>query len=104
MESSAFCKVVGNVSSGANQNTKVGGNSMYPSYQMNQQTHEKLKPLLLDNKHTKDVASSSTPALRPRQKYSDAELNAMRREGVYFKCGAKWSRAHAKCARRRPYV
>ena len=95
MESSAFCKVVGTATSGHNQSAKPVHKSSTTTYHSNHQPQEKQKQLLLDTKHNKDVASGSKLAQRPRQKYSDAELDNMRREGVCFKCGAKWSRAHA---------
>lgn len=50
----------------------------------------------MDVKQHRDTVGSSKGNQRPRQKYSDAELDTMRREVICFKCGAKWSRAHAE--------
>lgn len=98
MGTSAFCKVVGDATSGKNQVSKGFSKSYQSStnsHHTNQQSQDKQKTVILETKQNKDAASSSKGNQRPHQKYSDAELDNMRREGVCFKFGAKWSRAHA---------
>lgn len=88
MESSTFCKVVGDAS-----NTSKVQQRSYEKHQYKTQTAtDKPKAVFVD---AKPRDSGQQSGQRPRQKYSDAELDNMRREGVCFKCGAKWSRAHA---------
>ena len=48
-----------------------------------------------DHLHNKENITPGQAYKRPRQKHSDVELDAMRRDKVYFKCKAPWSRAHA---------
>lgn len=59
------------------------------------------KTVVLDPKTQKENIPPSKPFQRPRQHHSDAELDSMRRQGLCFKCGDKWSKAHeALCPKR----
>ena len=100
MESSTFCKVLGEgpryVSK--QQNTSANNNVRTVGYPHNTQ-----KAFVLDTKAQKENVASSKPYQRPRQRHSDAELDAMRRQGLCFKCGEKWSKAHEAVCPKKEY-
>ena len=41
-----------------------------------------------------EIGSTSGTAFRPRQKYTDAELDKMRRDGICFKCKGPYVKPH----------
>ena len=100
MESSTFCKVLGegprHVSK--QQNTSANNNVRTVGYPHNTQ-----KAFVLDTKAQKENVAPSKPYQRPRQRHSDAELDAMRRQGLCFKCGEKWSKAHEAVCPKKEY-
>ena len=91
MESSTFCRVLGDASKVASKPINGGGNTNVCScgYYNNNQ-----KAVMSDIKPQKENVPPSRPSQRPRQRHSDAELDALRRQGLCFKCGDKWSKAH----------
>lgn len=98
METSAFCKVVGETKSSSTQGSRAWQKPVAKSFTNTNASgniQEKQKSVVIDVKPNRESIGSSKAAQRPRQRYSDAELDNMRREGICFKCGAKWSRAHA---------
>lgn len=98
METSVFSKVVGETKSTSTQGSRAWQKPVakaFTSYNNGESNQEKQKNVVVDVKQNRETVGSSRGAQRPRQKYSDAELDNMRRERICFKCGAKWSRAHA---------
>lgn len=88
MESSTFCKVLID-SSTEDKPTKKVSNAKSGSYYNNNQ-----KTISLDVKPQKENVAPAKPFQHLRQRRSDAELDAMRRQGLCFKCGDKWSKTH----------
>lgn len=91
MESSTFCSVLSENPKGGSklQNTGTNTAARTSSYHSNNQ-----KAVAAEVKPQKENNAPSKPYQRPRQRHSDAELDAMRRQGLCFKCGDKWSKTH----------
>lgn len=92
MEKSAFCKVVSKVSpeevTGA---TKTS--STYKSNKSNTggRVWDKQR---METGHNKENGGDQQTSQRPRLKFTDAELDAMRRDRICFKCKGPWSKSH----------
>lgn len=98
METSAFCKVVGDATATSqyhNKGVAFHSNRNHGNPQQYRVGQERTKPGFIDTKQLKENVNPQRSSQRPRMKYSDAELDGMRRDGVCFKCGDKWSKIHA---------
>lgn len=92
MQSTTFCKVIGSAAVGETQkgykrqsySTRI---AIVPPKKIGDQSS-------LEAGANKENAVQQRPALRPRQQYSDAELDRMRKDKVCVKCKAPWSPAH----------
>lgn len=84
MQSTTFCKVISTASSGGGQRTGYTGRTIKPSGD---------KPITMHSSN-KENSDQQSHALRPRQQFSDAELDKMRKDKVCFKCKAPWTPAH----------
>lgn len=91
MESSTFCRVLGDATKveSRQQRAVVSNNVRTVGYHNNNQ-----KAVVLDLKSQEENIPPSKSFQRPRQCHSDAELDAMRRHRLCFKCGDKWSKSH----------
>ena len=104
METSTFCRVLSEAPKlevkprvTPNQSGKQG--NVYNN--QSRFSTEKPKLLTVDTKNQKENVNPQRAFQRPRQRHSDAELDQMRRNGICFKCGDKWSKIHeAKCPNR----
>lgn len=80
MEDSVFCKSMSEAGSSDSRGKKSGRSQ----YNMGQS-----KP-----QNTGDRVFTRTGSGYPRQRYTDAELDAMRRDRICFKCKGPYSKTH----------
>ena len=91
METSVFCKVVSNATkTSSNNQRRHNAGDRYTTVATKWHVNDKNKGDVVQNKE-----NIQPKFQRPRQKHTDAELAAMRRDKICFKCKAPWSRAHA---------
>uniref|UniRef100_A0A1J3K1S8 Transposon Tf2-9 polyprotein n=1 Tax=Noccaea caerulescens TaxID=107243 RepID=A0A1J3K1S8_NOCCA len=110
MESSAFCRVVStnsaithqsqsSASSGRGVTTthntqRTTGSQIQRSGAFSSNSQNAPASTATQNSINKENNYTNKQSIRPRQKYSDAELSQMRKDGICFHCGDKWSRTH----------
>lgn len=98
METSTFCKVLSEAPKGDSSQQRVAVNSSARSGNTHNNharfTSDKQKLLTNDSRSQKENSHPNISSQRPRQRHSYAELDQMRRNGIFFKCGDKWSKAH----------
>ena len=103
-ETSAFCKLVGEKKAGSTpvQKSATGTTTRNQGpFIQKCGNQDRSKWAVGDNKQLEENMNHQRSAQRARLKYSDAELDGMRREGVCFKCGDKWSKIHASICPKR---
>lgn len=94
MEKSAFCQVVGQVGGGVGNTSALRDRDEKKSNK-NQNNTRSWDRQRAEGGHTKENKPDQQQGFqRPRLKYTDVELDAMRRDKVCFKCRAPWSRTH----------
>lgn len=92
MQSTSFCKVMGSAAGGETQRGyQHHSHSVRPTSFTPKQSGDKPR---LEAGSNKENAVQQKPALRPRQQYTDAKLDRMRKDKVFFKCKAPWSPDH----------
>lgn len=84
MESSTFCRVLGDASKVVSKQQNGGGNNNAHSRGY---YHNNQKAAVLDVKPQKENVPPSRPSQGPRQRHSDAELDAIRRQGFGLNVG-----------------
>ncbi|KAF8116416.1 hypothetical protein N665_0018s0026 [Sinapis alba] len=102
METSTFSKVLSEGPKGDSRQQRDTSQyaGRYGGFYNNQSrmAFDKQRGALPDPNSQKENITPPKTFQRPRQRHSDAELDQMRREGICFKCGDKWSKVHeAKC-------
>ena len=92
MQKTTFCKVIGSAAGGDIQKAyqRQSHNVKTASFTPKQSGDQPR----LEAGANKENLPPQRNTLRPRQQYSDAELDRMRKEKICFKCKAPWSPAH----------
>lgn len=93
METSVFCDIVSYVpkNGGEKQYTKILNYNKASYTGTTTIIHDKQRLEASGSKHT---TQQQPQTQRARQRYTDAELDALRRNKLCFKCKGPWSRTH----------